>query len=332
MMNMKLIRAFLTLLLLAAGLQTGWAQERVAFAGGWVQFATLEQARAELTRADEWTATAGDFQRANALGLDKTPDRESFRLGLAKVAQAWTPERIQRWRQALAIIAPRFEALHVRLPNTVMLVSTDGSEEGNAAYTRGQAVFIPQRHSSRQSDSEFLAHELFHILSRSDPELADRIYALIGFVPAEPLEWPAAWAAQRISNPDAPHHRHVMWIEARSQRIAVMPVLAVSRTNLKPGETFFSVLDIRLLAVKPGAKGQPTLPVLRDGEPLWWHAQTVRPYLDKLGGNTGYILHPEEVAADNFALLVSDRTVPNPQLLESIRKVLLERHPSPSTR
>ena len=42
----------------------------------------------------------------------------------------------------------------------------------------------------------------------------------------------------------------------------------------------------------------------------------------RLGGNTGYIIHPEETMADNFAFLVSGRSVRNPKLVQRIEALL----------
>ena len=168
------------------------------------------------------------------------------------------------------------------------------------------------------------------MLTRSNPALATRIYALLGFEPTEPLQWPAQWAAARISNPDAPHHRHLMWLSEGERRIAVMPVLVARRLSLEPGESFFSVLDVRLVAVQPGRPGQPTRVLERDGQPLWQPAYAVAPYLERMGGNTGYVFHPEETAADNFSYLVSGRKVPNPELLRRLRAVLQSGNPLPA--
>lgn len=323
---------WLVAVLLLAGLQAAWAQEQVAFAGGWLRFATLEEARAELARADEWTATAGDFQRAVTVGASSAPDDAAFRAALAQAALAWHPVQVERWRQAASSIAPAIASLGVKLPETVLLVSTNGSESGNAPYTRGRAVFLPLRFRAPIADGELLAHELFHVLTRHDPALADRVYALFGFERSAPLEWPAQWAEARISNPDAPHHRHLMWLEGGGQRLAVMPVLVARRTELMRGETLFNVLDVRLLAVEPGADGQPTRALLRDGQPVWHHAQASTAFLRRLGGNTGYVFHPEETAADNFAFLVSGRTVRNPELIAQLRAVLAgQPAPTPST-
>ena len=311
-------------LLLGIAPQSTWAQD-IVLAGSRVRFAGLEDARAALSADDAWVATTGNFQRAATLGVDRAVSGQQFRAGLAKAALACTPEREQRWRSAAATLAPRFGALGVVLPPGVLLVCTDGSDAAGAPYTRGAAVFLPpQLRLGPYSDAELLAHELFHILTRHNPELASRLYAVLGFQAAEPLEWPAEWGDSRISNPDAPHHRHFMRIDGAEGPMAVMPVLVARRTTLQPGETFFSVLEVRLLAVEPGKQGQPTRALRRDGQLVWQPASASQQFLGRLGGNTAYIFHPEETAADNFAYLVSGRQVRNPGLLAQFEKVLIE--------
>lgn len=317
--------------LLLAGLQAAWAQDRLRFAGGWIEFASVASAREELARDDEWIATVGDYQRLAILPLKVIPSREDFRLSLKRSAQAWTETDRQRWSAALAAIEPAIARLRIRLPETVLLVATDGREAGGAPHTRGNAVFLPRGFSAgRYTDGELMAHELFHVLTRNDPALATRLYALFGFHAAQPLEWPAEWEQARISNPDSPHHRHVMWLDTGAGRQAVMPLLVARDAHLQPGQTFFDLLDVRLLAVEPGAPGQPTRALRRDGRLVWQHAYAVPDYLRQLGGNTAYAFDAEEVAADNFALLVSGRAAPHPALLERMHDMLLRQAPSPS--
>ncbi|MGZ8260183.1 MAG: hypothetical protein ACXWUL_06485, partial [Caldimonas sp.] len=235
----------------------------------------------------------------------------------------WTAEQQARWRRALAAIAPRIAALRVPMPAEILLVDTDGRDAAGAPYTRGRAIVLPSgslRDAGAAGDAMVLAHELFHVVSRHDPALATRLYRTIGFESVAPLQWPAAWLPLRIANPDAPFDRHAMRVTLGGRESWVMPVLVARRTDLRPGETFFSVMDIRLLEVVVVAG--PTQAVMREGTPVWHAPQQVPDYLARLGGNTGYIIHPEETMADNFALLVTGRPVPNAALLERIEAVL----------
>ena len=165
-----------------------------------------------------------------------------------------------------------------------------------------------------------MAHELWHVASRHSPELATRLYAEIGFEPMPPLVFPEAWASIRLANPDAPEHRHGMRLSLEGRQALVTPVLVATRTELKPGETFFNVLDVRLLEVQ--ADGAVSRAVVRDGQPVWHPVKGEHDYLKRLGGNTGYVIHPEETMADNIALLATGRPPRNAELLARIKAAL----------
>jgi hypothetical protein len=102
----------------------------------------------------------------------------------------------------------------------------------------------------------------------------------------------------------------------------VTPVLVANRTQLQADETFFSVMEPRLLEVEPGANGTPSRAVLRGGQPAWHALDGAHDYLRRLGGNTGYVIHPEEAMADNIALLATGIRARNPELLARLRGVL----------
>lgn len=77
------------------------------------------------------------------------------------VVLSWPPARETYWRDLLARVAPRFQALRVRLPKEVLLINTDGRASANAPYTRAHAVVLPNggtRSSDAYTDKELLAH------------------------------------------------------------------------------------------------------------------------------------------------------------------------------
>lgn len=290
-----------------------------------VRFASLAEGRAALASDDGWVEATSEFQRAATLGLAPPVSAERLRAFVAATVQPWRVENEARWRRALAAIAPRIAALRVTLPDEILLVDTDGRDAAGAPYTRGRAIVLPSASMppGDEGDTMVLAHELFHVVSRHDPALATELYRAIGFEPVPPLQWPAAWLPQRIANPDAPFDRHAMRIAVDGRESWVMPVLVARRIDLRPGETFFSVMDVRLLEVSVDA--ERTLPVLRGGAPVWHAPRELPAYLAKLGGNTGYVIHPEETMADNFALLVTGTPARNPALLDRIEAVLMKR-------
>jgi len=293
------------------------------FGASVIRFASVDQGRAVLGAADDWVAATGAFHRAATLGVTTPVSRAQLRAFCADAVLPWTDPLEARWRTALATLAPRFEALRVPLPPEVLLIHSNGRDAANAPYTRANAVVLPieKRPEDPRVDAFVLAHELFHVASRHAPALATRLYALLGFEPVAPLQWPAEWVELRIANPDATHDRHLMRTTIDGRAVALMPLLVARRADLKPNETFFDVLDVRLLEV--AATDGATLPVRRDGQPVWHAPEQVPAYLARLGGNTQYIFHPEETMADNFALLVMAAPAANPALLKQIESVLL---------
>jgi hypothetical protein len=289
-----------------------------------LRFATVAEARALLGSRDAWAEATSPFQRAVLVGNGSPVSIERLLASMAATALPWPTEGEARWRRAWSIVAPRLTELRVPLPEEILLVDTDGRDQGGAPYTRGLAVILPNAlvpaDAMPGGDAALLAHELFHVVSRQHPELATRLYRAIGFEPVPTLQWPAAWLPLRIVNPDAPFDRHAITLDIAGRPTRLMPVLVARRAELAAGETFFSVMDVRLLEVE--VVGESTLPVLRDGAPVWHAPRQVPAYLARLGGNTPYIIHPEETMADNFALLVTRQPVPNAALLERIEAVL----------
>ena len=55
----------------------------------------------------------------------------------------------------------------------------------------------------------------------------------------------------------------------------------------------------------------------------------IRGFTEQVGRNTEYIIHPEEILADNFSLLLAqDKAVASPDVLQKIRAILLAAKPS----
>ena len=296
----------------------------VELVGSRVRLATPAEARAVLTGDDGWLARTGPFQRRAVMGRDTPVTLDEFTAWNGEAARPWPAAQRSRWRRAVAALAPAFTALCIPLPPEVWLVASNGQESAGAPYTRAAAVVLPgDARMPGYSDAMLLAHELWHVAARRAPALASRLYAELGFEPKPPLEMPPEWLEALIVNPDAPDHAHAMRIDLGERRAWVMPVLVASRTRLAPGENFFIVMEVRLLEVEPAADGLRSQAVRHDGQPRWHPVDGPHDYLKRLGGNTGYVIHPEEALADNIALLATGGPARNAALLARLRAGLL---------
>lgn len=301
-------------------------------AGTPFSFASQEQTQRLIQEDDAWLQATSAFQRAATMGNTKAPADSAtpthFKSFLAATTLPWTAKEQARWQAAVHALSQRLAKLQLAYtPQRIQLALTNGRDSANTPYTRGAVIYVPKGYATTHvSDLELLAHEYFHILTREQPALAQRIYALLGFEPAGELEWPAEWLPARIANPDAPLNHNVMTLQRGGKTFQVMPVLVARRTVLRPKESVFDVLDVRLLTVTPGSDLQPSR-ALRGpkGQLQWMELDEAEDYVKRLGGNTHYVFHPEETAADNFSYLVSGRKVHNPQLLTQLAKLLRER-------
>jgi hypothetical protein len=194
-----------------------------------------------------------------------------------------------------------------------------GSVEDGIPHTRGNAILLPVgARPARAAARDFmLAHEIFHILSRAQAARHDSLYALIGFRPCR-FALPAELRARRVTNPDAPEERHYVQLRGGG---AYVP-LQLARPVEAPPPALAESLQFLLLEVDV-ADGVCTARRRRGGG---WDlvAPAALPALFAvIGRNSDYLAHPEELMADNFALLLTRRArAPDGALLDRLARWL----------
>ena len=244
-------------------------------------------------------------------------------------ALTWTADERRRITAAYDSIRPELKDLSMPLPREVLLIKTSGAEEWEAAYTRGSAIILPvgDLNSSEQGLRRLVAHELFHVVARAFPQTIDRIYPAMGFHPCGSLSLPPEIAARVLNNPDTPRNDHCIELTAATGRVVGMPVLLSPDGKFDPElrggiGAVLSRMQTGLLEVTPDPGGVAQ-PVMVNGSPRIIPWKELPDLAVKIGRNTGYLIHAEEMLADNFALLVTRATnVPSPEVLERIRVAL----------
>lgn len=286
-------------------------------------FASKQQAASLLTSVDEWTALVGTAQLASLHANPRHLAAKDVAPLFGQIARDCSMEEKQRWGKAFSDAWQRIGKLKLRWPERINLICSNGLDAPAAPYTRQNFIVLPQPLNTQgHTDMELAAHELFHVFSRFNPQLHNRIYALFKFRPAAEFEWPESWKSMRITNPDAPHNRHVITLTIANTSFDLMPLLLAHSLPDGKNQNFFDVMGIRLVPVEPSPDGQSSRVKLIDGRMRSMDAMRSQEYFEATGQNTLYLLHPEEIAADNFAFLVSERKVSNPQLIDSLRQIL----------
>jgi hypothetical protein len=275
-----------------------------------VDFADVVRARHLLAHRDSWARQLSDFDlgvRQRKAGPTSLDEFLSF---AANAGLGWTAVEESGWKGLIDKLSNAMKSLNVHVPN-IDLVKTTGQEEFDAAYTRDRAIFLPMSRATRPATNPrsayfLLAHEMFHVLSRADSHLRDNLYALLGFKRVKGFEYPPELEERRVSNPDAFQYLHALSVQTASGSVDVLPVnqslLPLNEVIQLPN--FFAALDIVLLAVDPG-----TGEVRRDsnGNLIRYNFGNTN-WVPLMLRNSSFIIHPEEVLADNFATLMEWRS------------------------
>lgn len=290
-------------------------------------FATQAQGREALGQRDDFVSRLSPFDRAARLKRAETVSEDAYLAHVRDSVRSWNPRQSARVQASLGRISPRLLALKLRWPSRILLIQTSGAEEGGAAYTRGNAIVLPQPVLDKMSAAELehlLLHELFHVLSRSDSGLKTRLYAAIGFLPCGEAPFPTPLASRKITNPDAPINDFCIRLHRAGQAVWALPILyAGSDYSQSIGGEFFNYLNFKLLVLAPALNAEPSRQGYDPAHPQLADPAEFSDFFSQVGRNTDYILHPEEILADNFALLLAGQTsAASPEVLARLEAVL----------
>ncbi|MEN6308576.1 MAG: hypothetical protein ABFD91_12565 [Anaerohalosphaeraceae bacterium] len=292
-------------------------------------FASEEEGKKLLMTRDEYIERLSPFDRLCRMNTDTDVPQKAYLEFIGRSVLAWNEQEIQKVTKAVRSIGSRLGSFSFAFPKVVYLVKTSGIEEGGAAYTRGNGIFLPLdmlRGSDKQL-AELICHELFHVLSRHNPALRDRLYQVIGFETCNEIKLPETLAARKITNPDAPKLDCRIRVKHDEQEIWTVPFLCSRTQSYDPNESgnFFYYLQFKLLAVEQATDANDFTVVLHDGDPVLLDAEAVAGYFEQIGYNTHYIIHPEEILADNFVILVYGKIdAPSTEILGRISEVIAE--------
>lgn len=291
-----------------------------------IHFASMSEGQKILTAKDEFVRHLSPFDRSARLKTDKPVSEDEYLAFVEKNVADWTAEEVRAVEAAFREIQSRLAELSLAFPATIQMIKTTGAEEGNAAYTRGTAIILPKGELGKNQNElvRLICHELFHVLSRHDPELREELYRMIGFIWCDDLEFPPELAARKITNPDGPRNDHFIRLEIEGQKCSAIPVL-FSKTetyDVARGGEFFEYLDFQFLVVDVELSPRPKV-VYENSAPKLVGPGAVSGFLEKVGRNTQYLIHPDEILADNFALLVlGGQDVQSPEVLQKMKTVL----------
>lgn len=277
-------------------------------------FADVKSGQAILTANDNYFNRMSQAEiaiRSQSTTADKTPH------DLMNQYQ----ENVLEWTEAekkhiTALVANNHEKLNTinhLLPEQVIFIKVTNLVEGGLPHTRANAIILPQ--TDKPLSEKLFFHELFHVLSRTQKQRHASLYGLIGF---KACAFTANDHIRTISltNPDVPAEAYYLAVDIDGKPSAILPFAHITRPAYDPkvkggfaGHFGFGLLKIHL------DKGKCRPATTPHDQKIILSPAKVPDFFAAIGRNTGYIIHPEEVLAENFVFALSGKKdLPNPEI------------------
>lgn len=218
------------------------------------------------------------------------------------------------------------------LPAEIQLIKARSSNYGPSVfYTRDNCIIVPANMVADGAKDEellrVLVHEIFHLYSRHNPDKRKALYELLGYRKLDKIELSPFLQERVLYNPDAVDIAYGITLKnGIDSSFTAIPVIYSKFGRVDLGG-FFQHLVFQLFEVKE-ENG-----VWRVMHPdVGIQPEDAKGFYEKIGRNTSYIIHPEEVAADNFQMLVFTKdeklkgnvnvTADGKKLLEAIEQIV----------
>ena len=236
----------------------------------------------------------------------------------------WTTEEKKQLNEFYTQFLNRISELSLQkmlqLPKKINIIKSTMKHEGGAqGYTFLNNIVLKQLNYS------LFAHEIFHIFTRYNPNITKLIYQTMNFKVADQLIKPnnSQFTKRIISNPDTPQIVYTT-IKYNDENLYVSPILHSKHNYTNRMKSFFDHLQVSLLFVDIREYNNNTILSYKKMNPNLIDIKDSKEYIEKLGENTLYNIHPEEVSAKHFEFLITNtwKNKKNPKLIKQLQKLL----------
>ena len=202
-----------------------------------------------------------------------------------------------------------------------------GLEGGASGYTHGTEIYLNSVNVTiyslmnflpefNRSMDELLWHELFHCLTRCNPDFRSEMYSLIHFSVADSdYELPLCIREKVLSNPDVEHHDSYATFLIDGKEIDCYVAWITTKSYAEAQSGWSSCEAVALVPI--------------DGTDTFYLSEQASNFDEIFGTNTYYVIDPEECMADNFADAMlygiegkDGQGFPNPEIIQGIIDIM----------
>ena len=219
----------------------------------------------------------------------------------------WNQEEKLAMLQIFKEVKKMCDTINPRIfPDGVRLIKVKTGHYGkDVYYTRGKNILIPENiFPLNDIDTQIpvMIHELFHVISRYNPQLKGDLYAMIGFTKTDkPVRLNAALSQILLTNPDGVSFLYSIDLDRNGETIKAIPLITSKFTTFRPDQPmFFDYLNFDLYNLED--KGAYYMANSTTTGKTLVPLHSTPSFFTKIKDNTQYIIHPDEIIADNFML------------------------------
>lgn len=253
-------------------------------------FLTKDQANSELLKPDDFLCSLNNKNLSYYISSSRGEKQLDYSLKdyldlISTACDEFHHKRKEKIVNIIEKINPIWKSNN--LPDLhVNFIQTTGEEAFGLPYTRNNCMILPvglKNYSKKfsildQVSGGLIIHEIFHVLTRTYPGLKKELYSLFGFFEINPLK-----VEEFLINPDAPIYNQGIKLkdEFNKEFTGVLNI----HIKTKDGKDSLEWKEIYNLDTK---------------EYLYFKKTNL---IEKIGPNTEYIIHPEEICAEHFRML-----------------------------
>ena len=215
------------------------------------EFPDAKTAKEILLQDDLYLTHLSPFDLCAKVQKKEKVSMDKFKEFLGSQTLSWTDGEKKMIEKIITDAESFFSYKKLVMPEKIYLVKTTGEEEGNAAYCRNMdTVVFPESYLEYDEATfkEIFVHELFHIFSRNNPDIREKLYNSIGFSKTGELVLPPDLADLAITNPDAVLYDYCFDTKYGGKPVRLIPVL-LAKIPFDPVKStnFFDYLTVRFL-------------------------------------------------------------------------------------
>jgi hypothetical protein len=265
-----------------------------------------EQSKKIMMELDSFTS---EMNYHNIKFVDKKLNtKKEYLEHLGKSVLNFHESEIKKIHRFIELINERIIEIDLRINLNIGFIKTNGTDSFDLPYTRGNNVILPSKDGnilSRNLNLGLIIHEIFHILTRMNPEIRNELYKIVGFYKS-PHTIITNQEPGMIINPDALTFDYYGKCFRDKQQINVLPLIMMSNDGKEMEWVKLMVLNSFL---------QKTNEIISVKETN---------YVELYSHASQYVSHPEEICAESFRNIFIKKNI-NELFLNTLKRIFIEK-------